>query len=111
MFQEKGPYFPLNFARTLSSVLPLSKKWESEVSLLGVENDDEEEAPKRDADDPPKKDAAEEAGCPKGFPKAELEAAALLPPKLKPVLPPNRLLPPPVEEPKLKPPPDCMPRL
>lgn len=54
----------------------------------------------------PNREAADEAGCPKGFPKAELEAAALLAAKLNAVLPPNKLLP--VEEPKLKPPPpDC----
>ena len=66
-----------------------------------------EEAPNRDGEDAPKKEEAEDAGWPKGLLKEELEAAALFPPKLKAELLPKRLPPPPVDEPKLKPPPDC----
>ena len=70
---------------------------------LGVE-----EAPNKEGEDAPKKLEAEDAGWPKGLLKEVLEAAALLPPKLKAeLLPPNNPPPPPVEEPKLKPPPDC----
>lgn len=67
-----------------------------------------EEAPNRDGEDAPKKLEADEAGWPKGLLKEELEAAALLPPKLKAeLLPKSPPPPPPVDEPKLKPPADC----
>ena len=73
---------------------------------LGVE----EAPPNNDADDPPKREAADEAGCPKGLLKEELEAGALLLAKKPPLLPRKPPLAP-VDEPKLKPPPPACSRL
>ena len=79
----------------------LSASW---CSLLGaVEAADE--PPNRDADDAPKRLEVDDADCPEGFRNEKLDdAAVLLPPKLKPVLPPNSpVLAAAEDPPKLKP--------